>query len=141
MKNFELRDSSGVVFAYVSKEKDQPWLYIRWVGDIKTEELKHVMLQYIDVLKDNKYSYVLSDRRQSTGNVFEINHFIEHKWSSMAVDAGLQCVANVTAPEVTSSKFTSTDLASRIIGFEFKSFDSIEEAEEWLTQKAVQAQH
>lgn len=140
MRNFELKDSSGVTFAYVSKDHDQPWIYVKWVGTLKIEELKRVMMKHIDVIKHNECPYVLSDCRESRGNLFEINHFIENKWASIAVEAGLQGIANVTRA-VASSQFTARDLASRMLGFEFKSFDSLEEAEAWLWERATQAAH
>ena len=136
MKSFELKDSEGVLFAVVSRPKGKPWIYVQWLGTIKTKELKRVMIQYIDVLRTTHCPYVLSDRTKSSGDIFEINHFIEHKWASLAVEAGLQAVANVTAP-MAVSHFTSRDLANRLLGFEFRSFDTLEDAEEWLLERAA----
>ena len=139
MKTFELKDSDGLTFAIVSKEEDKPWIYVQWLGKIKTEELRRVMVQYIDVLSNTRCPFVLSDRRKSTGNVFDISHFIEHKWGSAAVEAGLQGVANVTGPNAIS-QITSRLLSNRLLGFEFKSFDKIEEAEMWLLERATEIQ-
>lgn len=139
MKPFELKDSDGQTFAVVSKEVDKPWIYVQWLGKIKTEELKRVMFQYIDVLSHTRCPFVLSDRRKSTGNVFDISHFIEHKWGSAAVEAGLQVVANVTGPNPIS-QITSKLLSTRLLGFEFKSFDNIEDAESWLMERAAETQ-
>ena len=140
MKKFELRSSSGEIFAFVSKEKDTPWIYVQWVGNVELNDLKKVMVQYIDVLTKQECPYVLSDRRLSEGNWFEITHWIEHKWAPMAIEAGLQCIAHVTAP-IAISQLTSQDLASRIMGFEYRSFDAIEDAENWLRSKMAQTQH
>ena len=139
MKTFELRDADGLTFARVSKEENKPWIYVQWLGKIKTQELKRVMDQYIDVLSNTRCPFVLSDRRKSTGNVFDISHFIEHKWGSKAVEAGLQGVANVTGPNAIS-QITSRLLANRLLGFEFKSFDNIEDAEQWLMERAGEIQ-
>ena len=140
MNKFELKTSSGEIFAFVSKEKDTPWMYVQWVGKVPLEDLKRSMIQYTDVLTKQACPYVLSDRRISEGNWFEINHWIEHKWAPMAIEAGLQYIAHVTAPRATS-QLASQDLASRIIGFEFQSFESIEDAESWLREQIVQIQH
>jgi len=139
MKTFELRDSEGATFAVVSKDEDKPWIYVQWLGKIKTNELRRVMIQYIDVLSTTRCPFVLSDRRKSSGNVIDISNFIEHKWASKAVEAGLQCVANVTAPSAIS-QITSLILSNRMLGFEFKSFQDIEDAEKWLMEKAATAQ-
>lgn len=136
----ELRTSAGDIFAYVSKEKDTPWIYVQWVGSVDLDDLKRIMVQYTKVLTGQNCPYVLSDRRISEGNWFEINHWIEHKWAPMAVEAGLQYIAHVTAP-VATSQLASRDLASRILGFEFKSFDAIEDAKDWLKERIAQAQH
>lgn len=140
MNKFELKTSEGDIFAFVSKEKDIPWIYVQWVGKVALDDLKRCMLQYTDVLTDQACPYVLSDRRISEGNWFEINHWIEHKWAPLAIEAGLQYIAHVTAPRATS-QLTSQDLASRIIGFEFQSFDNIEDAEGWLWEQIAQAEH
>jgi len=140
MKKFELRTSSGDIFGFVSKEKDIPWIYVQWVGKVSLEDLKKSMIQYTDVLTKQACSYILSDRRISEGNWFEINHWIEHKWAPMAIKAGLQYIAHVTAPMATS-QLVSQDLASRIIGFEFKSFESIEDAESWLREQIAHTQN
>lgn len=137
---FELTDQSGNVFAVVEKEDDKPWIYVQWLGTLHVEELKRVMTRYVGFLTQVKCPYVLSDRRKSQGNLFDLGRFIENKWASLAVDAGLRCVANVSGPESTAS-FTIQDLQSRMLGFEFRSFDLIEDAEEWLMEKATQAQH
>ena len=139
MNKFELKTSTGEIFAFVSKEKDTPWIYVQWVGKVSLEDLKKSMIQYTDVLTKQACPYVLSDRRISEGNWFEINHWIEHKWAPMAIEAGLQYIAHVTAPMATS-QLGSQDLASRIIGFEFQSFKSIEDAESWLREQIVQIQ-
>ena len=139
MNKFELKTSSGEIFAFVSKEKDTPWIYVQWVGMVSLDDLKKSMIQYTDVLTKQACPYVLSDRRISEGNWFEINHWIEHKWAPMAIEAGLQYIAHVTAPMATS-QLTSQDLASRILGFEFQSFNSIEDAESWLREQIVQIQ-
>ena len=139
MEKFELRDSSGEIFAFVSKESDAPWIYVQWVGKVELSELKKRMLQFTGMISKTNCPYVLSDRRISEGNWFEINHWIEHKWGRMAVGAGLQCVAHVTAP-IASSQLASKDLASRIIGFEFKSFDVLEDAENWLRERIKERQ-
>lgn len=94
------------------------------------------MVQYIEVLSTTKCPFVLSDRRKSTGNLLDISHFIEHKWASIAVEAGLQCVANVTGPSAIS-KITSRILSNRLLGFEFKTFDQIEDAKNWLKGRAT----
>jgi len=137
---FELKDSSGETFALVQKDENKPWIYVKWVGALKVEELKKVMIHNINFLKESNCPFVLSDRRESTGNLFELGHYIEHKWASIAVEAGLLCVANVTAPNATS-QFTSRDLATRTLGFEFRSFDSLEEAEAWLEDRAGVLNH
>ena len=140
MKTFELTDQSGNVYAMVTKDEAKPWIYIQWFGSLDVEELKHVMLKNVKFLSKIKCSLVLSDRRKSWGNLFELGRFIENKWAPMAVDAGLRCIANVNGPDATTH-FTISDLQSRILGFEFRSFDKIEEAEEWLMEKATQVQH
>jgi hypothetical protein len=140
LNTFELTDLSGNVFALVEKEDDKPWIYVQWLGTLNVEELKRVMTGSVGFLTETKCPYVLSDRRKSQGNLFELSRFIENKWASLAVDAGLRCIANVHGPE-SSATFTIQDLQSRMLGFEFKSFDQIEDAEEWLMEKATQAQH
>ncbi len=140
MTAFELTDSSGNTFALVKKEDDKPWIHVQWFGTLKVEELKRIMTKYVHFLREVNCRYVLSDRRQSKGNLFELNPFIENKWASIAVEAGLRCVANVTGPE-TTAHFTTRDLESRILGFEFRSFDSMEAAEEWLMERATHAEH
>ncbi len=140
MKRLEIRSSSGEIFAYVSKEHDVPWIYVQWVGKVTLDDLKTSLVQYTNLLTKQACPYVLSDRRISEGNLFEINHWIEHKWAPMAIKAGLQYVAHVTAPMITS-QLTSQDLASRMIGFEFKSFESIENAEHWLSEQIAQCKY
>ncbi|GJM27756.1 MAG: hypothetical protein DHS20C17_03910 [Cyclobacteriaceae bacterium] len=140
MKTIEFKDSTGNTFAFVRKDHDKPWIYIQWVGVLKVDEIKKVMTQNINFLKEINCQYVLSDRSKSEGNLFELSHFIEHKWASSAVEAGLRGVANVTAPSAPSA-FTSQDLASRVLGFEFKSFGSLEEAEAWLIECSSMARH
>ena len=140
MKTFELTDNTGNVFALVTKTDDKPWIYVQWLGKLDVEDLKRVMLKYVNFLSETGCSFVLSDRRKSLGNLFELSHFIENKWASAAVEAGLRCVANVNGPDSTTH-FTTQDLQSRILGFEFRSFELIEEAEEWLLERAAQAQY
>lgn len=140
MKAFELTDSSGNTFALVKKEDDKPWIYVQWFGTLKVDEMKRIMAQYVNFLKEVNCSFVLSDRRKSQGNLFELSSYIENKWASIAVDAGLRCIANVNGPDA-ASHFTTKDLESRILGFEFRSFDSIDDAEEWLMERAAQTEH
>jgi len=140
MKKFELRTSSGQIFAFISKDKDSPWIYVQWVGKVDIKSLKSTMLKYTNYINKQGCPYILSDRRISKGDWFEINHWIEHKWAPMAIKAGLQYIAHVTAP-MAISKLTSQDLASRIIGFEFKSFELIEDAETWLRKQVAKNQH
>jgi len=140
LKSFELTDQLGNVFAIVKKEDDKPWIYVQFFGTLNVEDLKRVMMGYVNFLSETKCPLVLSDRRKSLGNLFELGRFIENKWAPIAVDAGLRCIANVNGPDSTTA-FTINDLQSRILGFEFRSFDLIEEAEEWLMEKAAHVQH
>ena len=140
MKTYELKDTSGKTFAFIEDDESKPWIYIQWVGTLKVEEIKEVMTQNVNFLKENNCHFILSDRRKSDGNLFELAHYIENKWASIAVEAGLMCIANVTAPSATS-QFTSRDLATRTLGFDFKSFDSLEKAEAWLLSRATINKH
>lgn len=140
MKTYELKDASGKTYAFIENDESKPWIYIQWVGTLKVEEIKEVMTQNINFLKQINCQFVLSDRRKSDGNLFELAHYIENRWASIAVEAGLRCIANVTAP-IPTSRFTSRDLAARSLGFEFKSFDSLEKAEAWLLTRATLNKH
>ena len=140
MKTFELTDSDGNTYAIMRKEEGKPWLYIQFLGALKVDEIKRFLSSNLKAFYELRSPYILSDRRESTGNLFELGYFIENKWAASAVEAGIKCIANVTSKD-SASHFTSKDLESRLLGFEFRSFDSIEEAKEWLLQKAAQAQH
>lgn len=136
MKNYQLTDRDGNVFAILRKEDDKPYLYIQFLGDIKVEEMKQMMQLTSNLPDELKCPYILSDRRKSMGNLYELGHFIENKWSASAVEFGIKCIANVTSPDA-SSDFTSKDLESRLLGFEFRSFKSFEEADQWLIERAM----
>lgn len=136
MKSYELTDRDGNVFAIFQKEDHKPYLYIQFLGNIKVDQIKRMMSLAGDLPDELKCPYILSDRRSSTGNLYELGHYIEHKWAASAVEAGIRCIANVTGPE-TASRFVSQDLESRILGFDFRSFDSLEEADKWLTERAL----
>ena len=140
MIRLELRTSSGDIFAFVTKETDTPWIYVQLVGKVDLNTLKKTILKYTNVITKYGCPYILSDNRVSKSNWFEINHWIEYKWAPIAIKAGLQYIAHVNAPMPTS-QLTAQDLASRILGLEFKSFDSMEDAESWLKEKVALTQH
>ena len=140
MKTYQLTDRDGNVFAILTKEADKPYLYVQFLGNITVDDMKRLMLLSSDFPDELKSAYILTDRRKSTGNLYELGHYIENKWSATAVESGIRCVANVTSPESYSS-FTSKDLESRILGFEFRSFKTLEEADKWLIERALHANH
>ena len=136
MKKFELKDSKGITYAFVSKEDDKPWVYIQWIGTVKAAELIQAMSEAQGIFAP----FILSDRRLSDGNLFDVIKYIENKWGPHAVQAGLRCVANVSGSS-SFSQFGEREMASRILGFEFKSFDTLEEAETWLMERAAHVSH
>ncbi len=141
MKNYQLTDQDGNVFAILSKEADKPYLYIQFLGNIKVEDVKRLMsISPYDFPKELRCPYILSDRRKSTGNLYELGHYIENKWSASAVESGIRCIANVTSTDA-ASIITSKDLESRILGFEFKSFKSLEQADLWLVERAMHTKY
>lgn len=133
MVKLELRDQSGKIYAFVSKEDQNPWIYIQWIGSIDLDIMKKGAMDVIDLIKKLKCPAILSDRRLATGNVYQINNWMEHKWAPVAIKAGLQYLAHVTSSEA-FSLVSSQDLQSRVLGFNFQSFDSLEAAEEWLKE-------
>ncbi len=104
---------------------------MQWVGDVDVDMLKEGVLHISKVVEDLNCPAVLSDRRIAQGNWFAINNWLEHKWAPIATKAGLQYLAHVRAPQATS-QLSSQDMESRLLGFTFKSFSSIEQAELWL---------
>jgi hypothetical protein len=140
LKNYQLTDRDGNVFAILRKEDDKPYLYVQFLGNIKVEEMKRIMSMAADFPDELKCPYILTDRRKSTGNLYELGHFIENKWGPSAAEFGIRCIANITSADA-SSAFTSKDLESRILGFEFRSFNSFEEADKWLIERSMHTSH
>ncbi len=135
----ELRNDFGEIYAFISKERGQPWIYVQWIGQIDTELLKQGIVEISKMMDEERCAFILSDRRVAQGNWFEINNWLQHKWAPKAVKSGVQYLAHVVAP-LASSQMASLDMESRILGFEFKSFDSLEEAQSWLTEMAREHQ-
>ena len=131
MDQVELRNRSGEIYALLSKQPKHPWIYVQWVGEINLDLLKEGVLTMSRLIEQYDARAVLSDRRLAQGNWFDINNWLEHKWAPKATRAGLQYLAHVTAPQATS-QLSSQDFESRMLGFTFKSFRTIEEAEAWL---------
>lgn len=131
MDKIELRNEAGKIYAVITNGKEPPWIYLQWVGSIDGETLKQGVIELNKFVHKTKCPYVLSDRRIAKGNWFEINNWLEHKWAPMATQAGLQYMAHVRAP-LAISQLSSQDFESRLLGFRFKSFDSLESAENWL---------
>jgi alanine dehydrogenase len=133
MDQVELRNRLGEIYALFIKKPEQPWIYVQWIGDIDVEMLKEGVLYITEIIKEFNCQAVLSDRRTAQGNWFAINNWMEHKWAPIATKAGLQYMAHVRAPQAIS-QLSSQDMESRLLGFTFKSFDSIEQAEDWLLE-------
>lgn len=138
MDRIELRNDQGEIFAIISKSEHNPWIYVQWVGYIDVETVKDGVRRMSELVSDYHCPYVLSDRRIAQGNWFEINNWLEHKWAPQAIKSGLQYIAHVTAP-MANSQLSSQDLESRVLGFNFKSFPDLKQAEGWLRQMADKA--
>ena len=133
MDQVELRNRSGEIYALFSKKPEQPWIYVQWLGDVDQELVKEGVLKISEVVQNLRCPAVLSDRSLAHGNWFAINNWLEHKWAPVATRAGLQYLAHVTAPQATS-QLSSQDFESRMLGFTFKFFPTIEQAEQWLRE-------
>ncbi len=131
MEKIEVRNRDEEIFAVITKSEHNPWVYVQWMGQIDDETLKKGILKISEAIEHFKCPYILSDRRIAQGNWFNINNWLQHKWAPVAIRAGLQYLAHVTAP-IANSHLASQDLESRILGFNFKSFESLEKAEDWL---------
>ena len=140
MLSFELKTSSGDIFAFVTKETDTPWIYVELVDKVDLTTLKNTILKYTNVITKYGCPYVLCENRVSSSKWFEINHWIQYKWAPIAIKAGLQYIAHVNAPS-TIAQITAQDLAARILGLQFKSFENMEDAESWLKEKVALAEH
>ncbi len=138
MDKVELRNPQGDIYAIISKAEHNPWIYVQWVGYIDVDTVKQGVLEISRLTCEIKCPYVLSDRRVAQGNWFEINNWLEHKWAPEAIKSGLQYLAHVMAP-MANSQMSSQDLESRVLTFNFKSFLSLEAAENWLRQIAERA--
>lgn len=128
---------------------DQPWLFMRWDPDHKvvhsewrafanSTELRTGLLRGVDAIRDHRAVAYLTDTRKIKVIVEADQAWINETWLPLAIDAGLERIAVVTAAQGLG-KLTVEDVVASTEDqgvLQTRIFDSIGAAWTWLSQAA-----
>ncbi len=121
----------GVKYLEISHEPENGWIRCTWYGNVSIGDISKGASKYADVLKTTRCSKLLNDNRFFEANWVAFNDILEQGTMRENVANGLRYMAHVNSPKFIT-RFSAVDLGTRVKEFEFKIFDKLQDAEDWL---------
>lgn len=123
----------GVKFLEISHEEEKGWIRCTWYGNVSIDDISKGSARYAELLKRTRCPKLLNDNRLFEANWVAFNDILENGRMKKSADNGLRYMAHVNASRFIT-RFSAVDLGTRVKGFEFKIFEQLSAAEDWLQQ-------
>lgn len=134
----ELKNNSGRIFLTIAYDAENNWVYNDWFGSQTLESVREGAIACLEVLIQNKCSYLLNNNRSVAGPWSQATEWIVTNWIPQAVTAGLTHFAHVISPEGLA-RLSAENLHHRINGvIQMQIFGEVSQAEEWLKLKQLE---
>lgn len=127
----ELQTDEGVKYLEMTYEPENGWIRCKWFGDVPVSYISKGIDCYQQLLKETHCTKLLNDNSRFKANWIELNDRIENERMAESVKNGLRYMAHVNASRFIT-RFSAVDLGTRVKDFEFKIFEELEDAEDWL---------
>jgi|SRR5690606_33511499 len=85
----------GEVYATLTYEKDNNWIYLDWNGFLTVDLVKEGSEELLKLIKEFKVSKVLVDNRKVSGPWQAANEWYANDWNPRAIKEGLRFMAVV----------------------------------------------
>lgn len=127
-----LKTKEGERYLEIRYEPDYGWIRCTWFGNVPIEYITEGVRQYQSLLKKTHCAKLLNDNSHFESNWIPLNDWLEEK-EGMTESAknGLKYMAHVNSSRFIT-RFSAADLGTRVRDFEFKIFEDLKDAEDWL---------
>ena len=127
-----LPDSYGAPLAEYYFYPKTSLLYVRWHGNLTAPEVIQGVMEGTQWLEKYRFTRVLNDKRDATGDWSEALPWLQYEWLPQAVKSGLKAIAYILSP-VLEARIVSQEFADSIQGqINISLFTNEEDARDWL---------
>lgn len=130
-----LKRDTGAIFATISHNEEENWLFIDWEGFLTVDMVKEGSEELLRLFKSiASISKILVNNQKIFGPWNEANDWYATDWNPRAIKEGLKNMAVIVSPNL----FTQLSLQGFIElnpGYIVRSFEKTDEAEEWLSNQ------
>ncbi|MEQ9098515.1 MAG: hypothetical protein RIF36_26930 [Imperialibacter sp.] len=121
----------GVKYLEIGHEPENGWIRCTWYGNVSMAYISKGSSLYSTLLKATGCSKLLNDNTHFEANWIALNDELEKGRMRESVANGLRYMAHVHSSKFIT-RFSAVDLGTRVKDFEFKLFEQLSEAEQWL---------
>ncbi|WP_310397715.1 STAS/SEC14 domain-containing protein [Hymenobacter sp.] len=127
-----LEDSHGAALADYEFYPDAELMYVHWHGHLTGTEVIRGVEQGTHWRDQLRYSLVLNDKRDTSGDWREALPWLQYEWLPRALGLGLRAMAYVFSPD-RENQFASQEFVAAVRPhLEIEVFDNPEDALAWL---------
>lgn len=131
---YTLPDVHGDPLAEFWHYPDNHLLYVRWHGNLTSEEVIRVAAQYLHQQRQLHCPLLLNDKCDSTGDWREALEWLEYEWLPQARKLELKAFAYVFSPDV-NNQLVSNEFLERLDGqLPVRVFYDLPTAWQWLVE-------
>lgn len=125
------KTDQGIKYLEISYEPQNGWIRCSWYGNVSMDYISKGSARFAEFLKQHNCPKLLNDNSQFEANWVALNDELEMGRMDEMAASGLRYVAHVHSTKFIT-RFSAVDLGTRSKDFEFKMFEQLPEAEEWL---------
>ena len=126
-----LQTNDGIKYLEISYEPENGWIRCSWFGNVPVSYISEGIDRYQELLKKTHCTKLLNDNTAFEANWIVLNDKIENEGMEESVKNGLRYMAHVNSSRFIT-RFSAVDLGTRVRHFEFKIFEELKDAEDWL---------
>ena len=123
--------ADGKKFLELGFEPQNGWIRCTWFGNVPPSDISRGIAHYQSLLRRTKCSKLLNDNSRFEANWISVNDALEQGGMAESAKNGLRYMAHVHSSRFIT-RFSAVDLGTRVRDFEFKIFEDLKDAEEWL---------
>lgn len=123
--------ADGTPFLQIRYEPENGWIRCVWTGNVSIEDISRGSARYGEILKEIGCPKLINDNSAFEANWVALNDELEKGRLAESAKNGLRYVAHVHSRKFIT-RFSAVDLGTRVRDFEFRTFEHLEDAEQWL---------
>jgi len=131
----EFRRPDGSIYLIAERDRENGWIYARWIGPQTLGTVMEGGLAYVDMLREEPCRRLLNDHTELEGLFTRANDWVAQVWTPLIIQAGLRYFAQVLSRDV-FAQISMENLHHRIGDkFEMRLFNNLPAAREWLKEQ------